>query len=103
MSPRQWTAALFTAAFALSLVLHLVQAHFSRRRFLYWTICLGAALEMGGWAARLTSGMSITWVPMYGGVWDSNGQAFLAQIVMLIIGPGTTTSCALTVPAALVS
>jgi hypothetical protein len=87
----QWTAALFTAAFALTTVLHLVQAGYSRRRFLFWTLCAGSALEMGGWAARLTSATSITWVSMYGGVWDSNGQAFLAQIVMLIIAPGSRT------------
>lgn len=83
---RTWTAALFVAAFALSFIVHCFQAGFSRRRkFLYWTICLGAAIEMGGWAARLASATTLYWLPQYGGIYDSSG--FLPQIVLLIVAP----------------
>lgn len=70
----------------MSLIAHCIQAGFSRRRrFLYWTICLGGAIEMGGWAARLTSAKMLYWVPRFGGVWASDG--FLPQIVLLIFAP----------------
>lgn len=73
------TSAFFTAAFALVTLVHLVQAGFSRRWFLFYTLCLGAGLEAGGWGGRLASAVSTAWEPGYGGIWDSDPNAFMAQ------------------------
>lgn len=79
----QWTAAFFTAAFALTFVAHLVQAGFSRRWFLLYTVCLGAGVEMAGWVGRLVAAKTTVWDPTFGGIWTSNDNAFMAQCVHL--------------------
>lgn len=48
---------------------------------------LCALIETLGWSARLWSAVSTEWIPLNGGFWYSNPQAFLMQIATLIISP----------------
>jgi hypothetical protein len=81
----KWTAIFFTVAFGASFVMHILQAGFSRRWFLFYSFVLAAGLEAGGWGARLASAESIAWIFNYGGLWDSDNNAFMAQSVHQLV------------------
>ncbi|WWC58907.1 uncharacterized protein I303_101452 [Kwoniella dejecticola CBS 10117] len=59
--------------------------------FCFWwtiyTLCAGAILESIGWGGRYWSAKTTVWQPEAGGIWDSNTQGFIMQIVCLIIAP----------------
>ncbi|THH26450.1 hypothetical protein EUX98_g7737 [Antrodiella citrinella] len=74
--PTEWVCALFVALFALTTVLHIGQAWYSRLWFLLPTVCVAGLTEIIGWGGRL---------------WSSKNpdllDPFLMQIVTTIIAP----------------
>ncbi|KAL7410417.1 RTA1 like protein-domain-containing protein [Mrakia frigida] len=89
------SAIFFTVFFALSTLLHTYQAIHYKLWWLLWTLSLGGLGETIGWAGRLWSSRSFSWVAEEGGYWtSSNGAivtlifcpAFLAAANYLILG-----------------
>ncbi|OCF33724.1 hypothetical protein I316_04436 [Kwoniella heveanensis BCC8398] len=77
----------FLGFFCAVTCLHILLAVYWRRGWTLLTLGLGGSLEAIGWGGRYWSAKTTFWQPGDGGLWDLNNQAFIMQIVCLIIAP----------------
>ncbi|KAK8846525.1 hypothetical protein IAR55_005611 [Kwoniella newhampshirensis] len=77
----------FLAIFASGFAAHVLLGVWQRCWWTLPTLAVGTAVEVIGWGGRLWSIVSWRWDPNQGGLWSSNHNGFIVQIVCLVIGP----------------
>ncbi|WRT68177.1 uncharacterized protein IL334_005152 [Kwoniella shivajii] len=78
---------LFIALFGIGFVAHTLLAVYWRTWWCLPTLAAGAAVETIGWGGRVWSIISWVWSPNEGGLWFTEFNSFIIQIVCLVIGP----------------
>ncbi|WWC71782.1 uncharacterized protein I206_105741 [Kwoniella pini CBS 10737] len=81
-----WTY-IFIAAFGVGSIAQLMLGIFWRTWWTLPTLTAGTAVEVIGWGGRLWSVLSWVWDYNAGGIWFSEYNAYIIQIVCLVVAP----------------
>ncbi|ORY29325.1 RTA1 like protein-domain-containing protein [Naematelia encephala] len=82
-----WATYTLLVFFAIATFCHVLLGVYWRTWWTIPTLGLGTLGETVGWASRVWSIKSTKWDFNYGGMWDSNHNAFIAQICCTVISP----------------
>lgn len=86
-TPHLWIGVVYVVVFSLTSIAHLYQGIRSKQWYLLCTAVLCGFGELLGWSARTWAHVGTIWIAGEGGFWHIPSNAFIMQIVLLILSP----------------